>query len=956
MEMKDWFKLLEMILKHFNFPETILERYFNTAKRNKSDYETEQERFICSMHDSIIQLANNEKASTSTIEKLKIFFTKSNLNGFSIKSLLNSFDDINKYCNDVTYKFFDNCLKNDPEAQEFSNILLRIITAIHDNISIFASTEEMTEEILSRFCSYENLLNQNSQLLKDLKYDNSFAQLIDKSELPKPIHKNSFNFRNPYIKFYGREKEMAAIEAFLECKGVSLWAVTGSAGSGKSKLALHIAHKYELKNEWKTVWLDTSILNRILDFSDFRYSKKILFICDYASIMEKDINTIVERMDNGNSNTKFLLLERPFSWYTEFLNRNEYSKEKAYDDKPINLEMADFEVSDLYNMIDDFTRSTGLKKEISINEKDMIIMKARELSKKRKNESIRCLLLLLLTDAFVKNGNIDGVDFQSLFKNHIAKSKMLMKNQYVDKPDLVDIGYRILAFATAFGGLDWQRTEIIPVSSDINDLIDTFKRKVSDIESFIRLISDSEDNDSIIEPLTPDILGECLFLSEWADLINSDKNAWINELLKREYSRSMLARCISDWRKEGSEFKNDVARMPLIDSIEKKEQWVSVLSKAVLESSSISNCWDYIADIETLGIYNSVEILYQYVSALTSIAHKVNDFRIKKCNNRIMNVELDRFDPKEDEIQKYLDCIMGIGFLLYETGDYCSSLYYYNKTLTILDNYGEIGRDYLATVYNNMGLIYIKIYNYDKAEHYYNKSIAIKAPEKVSESYCLYCNNIAGVYRDQEQYSKAKKKYLEALHIRTQISGKNHPMIPILYNNLGYIYCKENKLEKAKEYYEKALKLQIKLPDADKSIEAQIYNNKAGVFECEHNYRKAIEMYKYALEIEKKTHHDTHISLAITYDNIARIYNYLGLFFNAKDYYEKAIEIYEKVLGGNHQRTLDKYIELGRLCIAYGYNRIGIEYLLRGTTTTHLVKHYLIIAKECKQPPQRLYQ
>ena len=80
------------------------------------------------------------------------------------------------------------------------------------------------------------------------------------------------------------------------------------------------------------------------------------------------------------------------------------------------------------------------------------------------------------------------------------------------------------------------------------------------------------------------------------------------------------------------------------------------------------------------------------------------------------------------------------------------------------------------------------------------------------------------------------------------------------------------------------------------------------------------------------------------------------MFFNAKDYYEKAIEIYEKVLGRNHQRTLDKYIELGRLCIAYGYNRIGIEYLLRGTTTTHLVKHYLIIAKECKQPPQRLHQ
>ena len=87
-------------------------------------------------------------------------------------------------------------------------------------------------------------------------------------------------------------------------------------------------------------------------------------------------------------------------------------------------------------------------------------------------------------------------------------------------------------------------------------------------------------------------------------------------------------------------------------------------------------------------------------------------------------------------------------------------------------------------------------------------------------------NNIGVVYHRMGELEKAKNYYLRAMEIRKKQLGSNHAHVATSYNNIGVVYGDMGELEKARNYHLRAMEIREKQPNyADRATEATSYNN-----------------------------------------------------------------------------------------------------------------------------------
>ncbi|WP_353094020.1 tetratricopeptide repeat protein [Tissierella praeacuta] len=218
--------------------------------------------------------------------------------------------------------------------------------------------------------------------------------------------------------------------------------------------------------------------------------------------------------------------------------------------------------------------------------------------------------------------------------------------------------------------------------------------------------------------------------------------------------------------------------------------------------------------------------------------------------------------------------------------------------------------------YNNLGVNYHNLEEYDKALEYYLKSIEYVEED---ETYLPF-NNIAKTYRILEQYDKAEeylKKglerfpnsnvFYESLSKLYPIMGKYDEGIKICEEHMenvedadineiirtkGDFYRLKGDLSKAKYYYEDAICKDKNNIDAYFDLgRFYIYQNK---------YRKALQYYKKALKYVDKTDYD---NLSDIYFRMAMMYKFLG--FKKEKYFKKSIEYCIKDIGDEKEYFTD---------------------------------------------------
>ena len=189
----------------------------------------------------------------------------------------------------------------------------------------------------------------------------------------------------------------------------------------------------------------------------------------------------------------------------------------------------------------------------------------------------------------------------------------------------------------------------------------------------------------------------------------------------------------------------------------------------------------------------------------------------------------------------------------------------------------------LAKVYNNLGVVYRHLSDYNKALEYFSKALHITEEIGDKEGIAKTLGNIGLVYNDLSDYPKALEYYSKALLIHEEIGNKVG--IASTLGNIGIVYYFLSDYPKGLEYYQKALHINEEI--GNKGNIARNLGNIGIVYGKLSDYPKALEYFSKALLIDEEIGNK---------DGIARHLGNLGLVYHQLSDYPKAIEYYSKAL------------------------------------------------------------
>ena len=154
-----------------------------------------------------------------------------------------------------------------------------------------------------------------------------------------------------------------------------------------------------------------------------------------------------------------------------------------------------------------------------------------------------------------------------------------------------------------------------------------------------------------------------------------------------------------------------------------------------------------------------------------------------------------------------------------QKGNRETAIEYYTRAI-------ELNPEY-ADAYNNRGIAYKNIKEYEKAIRDYNKAIELN-PE-----YAMAYNNRGIAYYNLKEYEEAISDYNKAIEL--------NPEYAAAYNNRGNVYDDLKEYEKAISDYNKAIELNPKY--------AGVYENLSELYITTRNYKSALETITEALSL-----------------------------------------------------------------------------------------------------------
>lgn len=220
-------------------------------------------------------------------------------------------------------------------------------------------------------------------------------------------------------------------------------------------------------------------------------------------------------------------------------------------------------------------------------------------------------------------------------------------------------------------------------------------------------------------------------------------------------------------------------------------------------------------------------------------------------------------------------------------------------------------------LYNKRAFVFRKQSDYEKAQYFYK--MAKEDLEKEAQVDASLLRDLATTYNDMgilylniNEYDNALEYYRKGLDIRNELTEKNYKELAYSYHNIGTAYQKKKEFDKAKEYHYKGLQIRLKnakLPDDHPDVMAsmtQLGNDCIGSREFEDARRYIND----ALQIRLRHFEEDHPDIAWSYYSLAQLHKAEGDIESAKNYLRKCIDIRVKVLGKGHKYTLNAEKEL----------------------------------------------
>lgn len=356
----------------------------------------------------------------------------------------------------------------------------------------------------------QSVRESTEEIIREIQYHDSFAEYIDNQKVLQEVP-FKLDYRSKAIPFVGRIKELKEIDAFCASgKQISWWAVIGKGGSGKSRLVYHyIKENINLPN-WKMCFLPEEFFKQVngggkyKNWNIWTYSKNLLLVVDYVQKYAKETAQWIEGLAINNSITRkirILLLERTDG------EKSLWMKEGFGKQVVLSLK---------YNK--DFLRLQSLKGELIEFAREYTKKNGKEISEEEAIDAWEKLKLIdpderILYFIMILEALLEKKPWRSWKRINLADYIVKRENEdiairFKNNKDMIRNYNRLLAFATA--------TKELPIFELPQDLPEMIKNEIKEISNNAcdkhELSAVMQLKDGILQPMTPDIIGEYMVL------------------------------------------------------------------------------------------------------------------------------------------------------------------------------------------------------------------------------------------------------------------------------------------------------------------------------------------------------------------------------------------------------------------------------------------------------------
>jgi tetratricopeptide (TPR) repeat protein len=154
------------------------------------------------------------------------------------------------------------------------------------------------------------------------------------------------------------------------------------------------------------------------------------------------------------------------------------------------------------------------------------------------------------------------------------------------------------------------------------------------------------------------------------------------------------------------------------------------------------------------------------------------------------------------------------------------------------------------------------------------------------------------------RYEVALKMEEEALAIRRELLGKEHPNTLSSMNNLAYVLSDQGKYEQAEEIHRQVLRLREIVLGKEHLSTLTSMNNLAAVLSGQGKYEQAGEMHGQELRLSETILGKEHPHTLTSMSNLANVLRDQGKYEQAEEMHQQTFRLRETMLGKEHPSTL----------------------------------------------------
>lgn len=179
-------------------------------------------------------------------------------------------------------------------------------------------------------------------------------------------------------------------------------------------------------------------------------------------------------------------------------------------------------------------------------------------------------------------------------------------------------------------------------------------------------------------------------------------------------------------------------------------------------------------------------------------------------------------------------------------------------------------------------------------------------------------NELALLARNQGNYKKAEEFHKKALAIREKALGELHPLTAKSLNNLSVLYRRQGNYDLAEPLLRRALNINEKLHGSEHPDTLIFSINLASLYAKQHKFEQAKQLLKETLVISEQNLASDHPIIAQNLSLLANLYLEQREYEQAENHWKRAVVILEKIWGKEHPSLTECLQGLAELYYAQG--------------------------------------